>query len=139
MAGLTPAELAAARLFRGQQRAALAKLDPPDITVSVFVRQYRHNCSAQNGKSVALELREHYVRSPLYRVCYCSVVAEQGPDFPHRDCDGSVIAAEAGRFAFIWTEGRCNACGTTARSSRGRLVDSAERPPADHAIVVSPA
>lgn len=94
--------------FRGIQRRALAVVNestPPDITVSVFVRQYRHNCPAQGGRSVALELREHYAFSP------------------------------GKRFGFIWTEGRCTPCGMTARSGTGRLVDASVRPPAQHSIV----
>lgn len=112
---LTPAELAAARGFRAAQRAVLAHREPADITVSVFIGNDRHDCPAQGGKSVFLKLREHYVFSPLLVL----------PD--------AVIPAR--RFGWIWTEGTCRACGMTARSSSGRLVDPEIRPPSEHALV----
>ena len=46
---LTEAENAAARAFRASQRAALKEKntsEPPDITVSVFIQHYRHDCAA---------------------------------------------------------------------------------------------
>ena len=63
---MTGDDLLSALQFRGIQRRALAAANestPPDITVSVFVRQYRHDCPVR-GPSVALELREHYAYSP---------------------------------------------------------------------------
>lgn len=125
---MTEAERKAASLFRAAQREALARRHqeaPADVTVSVYVRQYRHDCAAQGGKSVALELREHYVFSPEYAIA---------GDF--HAVDGlprcvSIIPAD--RFGWIWTEGRCS-CGTVARGHRGRLVNPAVRPPSRRAI-----
>ncbi len=98
---LTETELIAARAFRTAQRAVLQQKnagEPPDIIVSVFIRHYRHDCAKQGGKSVSLELREHYVLS------------------------------SDRRFGWIFTEGRCPGCGMTARSGTGRLVDPEQRP-----------
>jgi hypothetical protein len=132
---LTPAELAAARSFRGQQRAALAALEA-DITADVHVRCVRHDCAKQGGKSVFLELREHYVWSPEYWVCYCGAVEPFAEYvFPHKDCQGGKLDVPAKRFGWIFTEGRCSACGMTARSSAGRLVDPETRPPSDRAVI----
>lgn len=111
---MTSADLLAARAFRAAQRAALKDRnarDKPDITVSVLIRHYRHDCAKQGGRSAALELREHYIFSP------------------------ALSAVPAGRFGFIFTQGRCAACGTTARSGDSRLVDSAVRPPGPRAVV----
>jgi hypothetical protein len=135
---LTPAELAAARAFRGMQRRALdgGRGGPPDITADVHVRYIRHDCAKQGGKSVSLELREHYVFSPDYHACDCGEVC--CPASAHLvECDtcGPVPIVPAKRFGWIFTEGRCSACGMTARSKTGRLVDPAERPPSEHAIV----
>jgi hypothetical protein len=102
---LSPAERSAARAFRDSQRAALQRRDSPGITVSVLIRHYRHDCAARGGKSGNLELHEHYVFSPDRR------------------------------FGFIYTEGRCPACSTTARSGDTRLVDTRIRPPAPRAVV----
>ena len=102
---LTEADLRAARAFRRFQRAALAASDPPGMTVSVFARQVRHPCAKLDGRSVNLELHEHYAYSPDHR------------------------------FGFIFTQGRCGACGMTARSGDSRLVDPRIRPPAAHAVL----
>lgn len=105
---MTKAEKAAAKAFRDTQRAVLEEKnasDKPQIVVSVLVRHYRHECAARGGKSCGLELREHYAFSPDRR------------------------------FGFVFTEGRCPACGVTARSGAGRLVDPDIRPPADRAVV----
>lgn len=135
---MTGPEKAAARLFRDQQRRALAAANdstPPDITVSVFVRQYRHDCPVR-GPSVALELREHYVFSPAYHVCDCGdICCQAGGSLRECDTCGPVPLVPEKQFGFIFTEGRCGACGTTARSKTGRLVDAAARPPAPHSIV----
>jgi hypothetical protein len=115
---VTPAELAAAREFRQERRIALASRNagsPPDITVSPLVRFYRHGCVAKGGRSIALELRERYDFSPEYR-------------------DGGQVIP-AGRFGFIWIEGKCPVCDVVARSANGRLVDPGDRPPARHAVI----
>jgi hypothetical protein len=131
---LTPAELAAARAFRGAQRAALAALDA-DITADVHARFVRHDCARRGGKSYALELREHYAFSPAYLVEGSTVTPGEDPDVLRgisRVAGGEFI--EPGRFGWVWTQGKCPACGMTARSSAGRLVDPAERPPAERAV-----
>jgi len=133
---LTPAELAAAKAFRAAQRAILEQKnasEPPGITVSVLVHNVRHDCARQGGKSVSLELREHYAFSPELYVCRCGVVEVFNVDSSHWDCDGGV-KVPARRFGFIFTEGRCG-CGMTARSGDSRLVDPAVRPPAARAVV----
>ena len=135
---LTPAELAAARAFRAAQRAILDEKnasDPPGITVSVHVRNVRHDCEAKGGKSVSLELREHYVYSWAYHVCDCGeVCCQAGGSLKECDNCGPVPLVSARRFGFIFTEGRCG-CGMTARSGDSRLVDPCVRPPAARAVI----
>lgn len=134
---LTPAELAAARGFRSAQRAIAERREPPDITVSVLVGNCRHDCPAQDGKSVFLELREHYVFSPELVIWHDPgaghlAVFEVSPGLnPPAGCE----RIPAKRFGWIWTQGKCRVCGMTARSSSGRLVDPAIRPPAARALV----
>ncbi len=135
---VTWAELAAAKAFRTAQRALLEgknASDPPDITASVLVHHVRHDCAAKGGKSVSLELREHYAFSPRYLV----TGGEAVPAGPGTGTYVPALAAEVpgGRFGFIFTEGRCG-CGMTARSGDSRLVDPAVRPPSPRAVVVQP-
>jgi hypothetical protein len=134
---LTPAELAAAKAFRASQRAILEQKnasEPPDITVDVHVHYDRHDCAARGGKSVSLELREHYVFSPEYFV-YASLSGPVEAVTRERKGRPGVAVIPAKRFGWIWTEGRCPQCGMTARCSRGRLVDPAIRPPSERAVV----
>lgn len=138
---LTEADLRAAREFRDSQRAALRRKGAPDITVSALIRHYRHGCASRGGKSVNLELREHYVFSPEYvvaaeggRIIGVAVLGteEISGEMP----DGAwATGVPARRFGFIFTEGRCPACGTTARSGDSRLVDPAIRPPSPRAVI----
>jgi hypothetical protein len=105
---LTYVEKQAGRLFRQDCEAALNQRneqDQPTYEVPFFLGIYRHLCSARNNRSTGLELKEQYW------------VSEQCPGVP------------AGRFGFIFREGRCRACGQTARSRVGRLVDGWQRPP----------
>ena len=145
---MTPAELAAARAFRLRQLdwfGPVSDRRPVDVRVSVFIRCYRHDCAKQGGKSVFLELREHYARSPEMVVFFderrplsiAFVDDGAGPEFAEQIRTEGIFneVIPAGRFGFIWTEGKCSVCGLTARSSAGRLVDPAIRPPAEHAIV----
>ena len=138
---LIPAELAAARAFRAAQRAILDgknASDPPDITASVHVRNVRHDCAAKGGKSVSLELREHYVFSWAYHVCDCGeICCQAGGSLKECDICGPVPLVPAKRFGFIFTEGRCSGagCGMTARSGDSRLVDPAVRPPSPRAVI----
>lgn len=108
--GLTAVEKNAGRIFRTDSQmflAALNEKDPPTYDVPFFLGLFRHICSAKNSRSVAMELKEQYLVSPIYPV-------ENVP---------------AGRFGYLYREGRCRACGQTARSRAGRLVDGWERPP----------
>jgi hypothetical protein len=132
---LSPAERKAARAFRAVQRAVLEQ-KTADIIVSVHVRHVRHDCPAKGGKSVSLELREHYVFSPDYHVCDCGEICCRagGSLLECWNC-GPVPLVPAKRFGWIFTEGRCSACGMTARSGAGRLADPAERPPAERAVL----
>lgn len=128
---MTEAEIAAARAFRTAQRAVLREKnasEPPGIIVSVFIHHYRHDCAKQDGKSVSLELREHYVLSPRYLV----IGDEAVPAGPSTNTYVPALAAEVPgkRFGWIFTEGRCPACTMTARSGTGRLVDPETRPAA---------
>ncbi len=105
---LTPEEKAAGRRFRDQAQADLlasVQAQPPTHVVPNFLALYRHNCPARDGRSTALELKEMYRKSLA---------------------DGDV---PAGRFGFLWREGRCRHCGATASSRAGRLVDAHRRPP----------
>jgi hypothetical protein len=86
---------------------SLNEVDPATYDVPCFAGLYRHLCSAKNNRSVAMEVKEQYLVSPIYP-------EEKVP---------------AGRFGYIYKEGRCRACGQTARSRAGRLVDGYERPP----------
>jgi hypothetical protein len=131
---LSPVEKKAGRVFREARQAALDArnaADPPGGFALVYWRVPRHECKAAGGASTGVTLRENYELSPAYRVCYCGVAAPQGPDFPHRDCDGGKVIAADGQFAFIWKEGRCSGCGLVVRTRTGRFVIAADRPP-DH-------
>ncbi len=106
----TDPERDAGRRFRKAAQARLASSfddDPPDFTVPDVIGQFRHPCPARGGVSTALELKENYTYSPA---CV--------------DLD-----VPAGRFGFIFREGRCRHCAATARSRPGRLVDGWTRPP----------
>lgn len=105
---LTGEEKVAGRRFRVTAQAVLAELsaaNPPTYPVPVVLGVLRHACPSRGGISTALVLREVYIPSPAY--------------------DANV---PAGRFAWIYREGRCAGCGQTARSE-GRLVDGWERAP----------
>jgi hypothetical protein len=107
---LTAVEKAAGKRFRVQAELHLELRntnDPPTYEVPFFLGIYRHLCSARSGRSTGMELREQYLLSPIY---------------PEEN-------VPAGRFGFVFREGRCRACGQTARSRVGRIVDGWERPP----------
>lgn len=106
------------------------------MTVSVFIRHDRHDCARKGGKSVFLELKEHYAFSPVYVVADGVATEQDDPEVLaaiSRDSGAQFVSS--GRFGWIWTQGRCPACGLTARSAAGRLVDPQIRPPAEHAII----
>lgn len=128
---LTDLEKQGGRWFRewSQMQLELShESSPPTFAPPPWLRYFRHNCEKRGGRSTALDLKEIYEWSPRMWVCYCSVVGPIADDFPHRDCDGGKELSVAGRFGFIYKEGRCS-CGATARSKAGRLVDAYERPP----------
>jgi len=105
---LSTEEKAVGRVFRDAAQAELVQsfeIDPPDHTVPVVISVYRHACPRRQGRSTALELKEIYLYSPA------------GGDVP------------AGRFGFLYKQGRCRYCGASARSRLGRLVDGYDRPP----------
>ena len=106
---LSQTERAAGRDFRRHMQNRLSELPEPDIRVPALIRHYRHECPGyRNGTSVSFDIAEQYVLSPEY--------PEHG--------------VPAGRFAFIYHEGKCARCGLTARSdSAHRVVDPQERPP----------
>lgn len=108
--GLSEVEKQIGRQFRREQAHRLDSLneaDPATYEVPHFLGLYRHLCAARDNRSTAMELKEQYVASPIY----------------------SHEGVPAGRFGFIFREGQCRACGQTARSETGRLVDGWQRPP----------
>jgi hypothetical protein len=107
---LTENEKKAGKKFRVQAELDLELLnekDPPTYEVPFFLGIYRHLCNARKGRSTGMELKEQYLLSPIY---------------PEEN-------VPAGRFGFVFREGRCRACGQTARSRVGRIVDAFDRPP----------
>ena len=135
---LTSAQKAAGRQFRDASLAELVALnarEPADGPALVFWRVYRHDCPAAGGASVGIDLHEHYQFSPEYRVCHCSRAGTVTLDFPHMDCGSNSVAAPEGFFGYVWKDGRCPDCGLAVRSEAGRLVVSADRPPAEVRVV----
>jgi hypothetical protein len=130
---LTALEKEAGRKFRAGQQAVLGELnrqEPPGGEADPLHRTVRHACPAHDGASIGIELTEHREASPLYWVCYCSLVAEYIQYvFPHEDCQGGVPAAGAGLLSFVWKDGRCPDCGLVLRSSRGRVALTADLQP----------
>lgn len=108
---LTSQEKQAGRRFRDREQQLLDRrfeTDPPTYTVNGLIAIYRHACRARGGLSTTLELREVYLSSPAY---------VEHPSVP------------AGRFGFLYREGRCRHCGDAALTRVGRIVDARERPP----------
>jgi hypothetical protein len=105
-APLTAEQKAAGRIWRDGRQAALDALNA-DRPPGMTVLTVARVCRHACGSrgSRALVLREHY---------------ETSPD---------------GLLAFIWRDGHCSSCGMTARSSGGRVVLAAERPPLAGAAV----
>jgi hypothetical protein len=130
---LSELEQKAGRIFRAGRQSALDDRNatvPPGGEADPLHRVDRHACPAQGGASVGIELTEHREASPLYWVCYCSLVAEYIQYvFPHEDCQGGVPAAGAGLLTFVWKDGRCPDCGLVLRSSRGRVALTADLQP----------
>jgi hypothetical protein len=129
---LTDAERAAARVFLDDRVAVFRAL--PEVTWQppVYVHHIRHLCSAL-AKSISFELKEVCQDSPRYAACGCGSASTSGSlDGVHSlllpDCSGAVTV-QAGRFTWIYREGRCPDCKMTARSANGRLADATLRPP----------
>lgn len=138
MPSLTDSEKIAGRYFRHLSQTRLEEShvsDSPTFVPPPWLRHYRHNCLLRGDRSTSLELKEVYVFSPELWVCYCSAIDElKLGSFPHSDCQGGKVLSVEGRFGFIYKEGKC-ACGATARSIVGRLVDAWERPPITGRVV----
>jgi len=136
---LSDTEKKVGREWRDQQFAALSLLNqvsPPDLTVLSTHRYVRHDCPARGGVSFALELREHYERSPEF-VAYLDgdrlaglVLVNDGAGASWPVPEGHTAEVlPPGVFGFIWKWGKCSACGVIARSGDGRFVIASERPP----------
>jgi hypothetical protein len=138
---LTHAERSAGKWWRAQRDAELKRLnaeEPVNEHPPPVVRHIRHLCPGIAGRSVSFDYAEAYVTSPRIGVCYCSVI-KPVPDellgkFPHEDCAGGTLVP-AGRFGYVYREGRCAGCGHTARSLTGRVVDGIERLPTGRKVI----
>lgn len=123
---LTDDEKRVGRAFRSAAQAHLLWLNatsPPTYFRPAFLAIARHNCVQKGGVSVAMQLKEVYLRS-----------AEVIPDYCQLGFDDYEPVAWIGgtdRFGFLWRDGTCKSCGETSRSKAGRLVDAVERPPLD--------
>jgi hypothetical protein len=137
---LTPAERAVGRWWRDQQQAALDALNavcPPDESRRPFVRHIRHLCPAGKHRSISFDYAELYLPSPQMSVLVKQAhsPAEAGISLGDPgDTDGERVEIPAGRFAFIYHEGRCAGCKRTARSKTGRVVDGLTRKPAGKVV-----
>jgi hypothetical protein len=114
---LTQAEKMAGRHFRAHMQLMLDGLwstDPAVFEVPHYLAVIRHICPEQGWISSALACRE------FYQLCGA---------YPE-------LEVEAGRFAFIWREGKCRHCGATGRSRTGWLVDTTVRPPLINTVTI---
>ena len=99
--------------------------DPADHDSPWTSSVYRHPCPASRvgrkigrATSTAIGLHERYVT-----VEAASSFTEGG------ELPAGVRLGDLDAWALIYREGRCPRCGQTARSSVGRIVSTAERPP----------
>ena len=135
--GLTQVEKIAGRAFRDSAQAALTEslaTEPPFYKAPNFLSHWRHECPGNRGISMAIALKERYVMSPAYlvdpdaglAVLYASVITETEPIIPK-----GWEFIPAGRFGFVYKEGRCSAsgCARSVRSPAGKVVDAYQRPP----------
>lgn len=116
---LTPLEKTAGRAFRDDRQRALDDLNaarPPGMLALPVWHVVRHECPAAGGASVGISLREVREDSPEYQ-----------SGIPGTGVSARVICA-AGRFAFIWKEGKCSGCGQAVRTKHGRFDVRADRP-----------
>jgi hypothetical protein len=125
---LTDAERAAARVFLDDRVAVFRAL--PEVTWQppVYVHHIRHLCSAL-AKSISFELKEVCQDSPAYVVHADGEVAAVPGDADAPEGTTGSVVVQAGRFTWIYREGRCPDCKMTARSANGRLADATLRPP----------
>jgi hypothetical protein len=81
--------------------------DPPDYDAPSLLGIYRHPCERARHPfaSTAISLKERYVTPAEAQI------------------------ADDTSVALVFREGVCKRCGKKARSSRGRMVDTATRPP----------
>jgi hypothetical protein len=132
---LEPEEKTAGRLFRDAEQSLLDELNaahPPTYVVPHLLALYRHRCPARDMRSTSLELREVYRAS-----AQIAVETDDGVHtavwyarwWPGRMSQVDTWIVQAGRFGFIYRDGRCRGCTQTARSATGRLVDGWDRPP----------
>jgi hypothetical protein len=89
------------------QLDAINAESPAKHNVPFFLASYRHACvsarqSAQAGKGVSTNI----------------------------DCPEKYLESDDGTHAIIYREGTCKRCRERARSTRGRVVLTSERPPA---------
>lgn len=136
---LTSAEKAAGRLFRAGQKDELARrnlAELPDGLCSPYGPPYlRHMCGEKKG-TVALALKTRKRDSPAYVVSGNGgaepVSEEQAQVFrgviAAREAGTGLLTAviPAGRFSWVWLEGRCSSCSYTARSSSGYIIVNEE-------------
>lgn len=123
---LTDDERRAGHAFRSAAQAHLLWINsawPPTYFRPAFLGTVRHNCPRRGGLSVAMQLKEVYLRSAEV----ISATFQLGfDDYVPADWPGTTD-----RFGFLWRDGTCKSCGETSRSKAGRLVDALERPPLD--------
>jgi hypothetical protein len=111
---LSDVERSAGRAFKTEclrQLHALMDSDPPTYRTLPLLAVIRHSCPRRANTSTAITLKEIYQHCPDMQV----------------HVDGGVTVP-AGRFGFLYKEGRCVHCRATVRSE-GRLVDGWHRPP----------
>ena len=129
---LSAGEKRAGRAFRDACQAVLDarnEKEPPGVLALPLWRVVRHECPAAGGASIGITLRETCEPSPEYWACYCGGIGTWSWQFPHWDCDGGKVVVAGGRFTWIWKEGKCPACGLTARTGHGHFIVTADRLP----------
>ena len=136
---LTHAERSAGKWWRAQRDAELKRLnaeEPVNEHPPPYVRHIRHLCPGIAGRSVSFDYAEVYVTSPALMVSNKLKVQvldqELAENSPPRKVDAVILA---GRFGYVYREGRCAGCGHTARSLTGRVVDGIERLPTGRKVI----
>ncbi len=126
---MAAAETRAAEALQGWLDGQNA-LQPPLYDPPWFAGRYRHTCPVRADRSTALDLKERYVT--LQELIDREEV--DGWEFDYSGADE--VDVELGiedtsprSVAIIYREGRCKFCGQEARSSVGKVVNVADRPP----------